>query len=109
MNAGSAISTSSESSPGSRSKPQLLFFCSARSGPSRRAEGYLAQVLQRRGNHDAFQLHRLDVDEYPTTARRFEIKTLPTLIVIDDKKLQARLEVPTSCVQIRTALTRWLR
>jgi thioredoxin-like negative regulator of GroEL len=89
-------------------KPQLVYFYSARSGPSRRVEGYLAQVLQRRANHDAFLLHRVDVDEQPAIASRFGIRTLPTLVVIDNKHVEARLEAPSSCGEIQAALARWL-
>jgi hypothetical protein len=92
----------------SNSKPLLVYFYSARSGPSRRVEGYLAQVLQRRANHDAFRLYRLDVDEQPAVARRFAIKMLPTLVVIDNKLLQVRLEAPKGCAEIQAALARWL-
>jgi thioredoxin-like negative regulator of GroEL len=89
-------------------KPQLVFFHSARSGRSRRVEGYLAQVLQRRANHHAFQLLHVDVEEQPTVARRFGIRTLPTLVVIEGKRVEARLEAPTGCEEIKAALTRWL-
>ena len=38
-------------------KPGLVFFHSQRSGRSRRVEGYLAQVLQRRRNHATFKYY----------------------------------------------------
>src|SRR6266487_6851645 len=44
-------------------KPSLVFFHSASSGRCRRVEGFLAQVLQRRANHDTFELVRVDADE----------------------------------------------
>jgi hypothetical protein len=44
------------------SAPQLVFFYSPRSGQSRRADGFLAQVLQRRHNHETFTLVRVDVE-----------------------------------------------
>ena len=66
------------------SRPKLLFFYSESSGRSRRAEGFLAQVLQRRRNHDTFQLYRIDYnarpDEAPThrvTLSAFRIAVLP--------------------------------
>ena len=85
-----------------------MFFHSVRSGPSRRAEGYLAQVLQRRANHDAFDFHRVDVDEQPSIARRFGIRTLPTLVVVEGKRVEARLDAPSGCAEIQAALARWL-
>ncbi len=36
-------------------KPSLVFFHSASSGRCRRVEGFLAQVLQRRANHDTLR------------------------------------------------------
>jgi hypothetical protein len=52
-------------------KPSLLFFFDARSGRSRRVEGFLAQVLQHRRNHDTFHLYRIDV---PTPRPRNEVQ-----------------------------------
>jgi len=37
-------------------RPLLLVFTSDRNGKCRRAEGFLAQVLQRRRNHDTFSV-----------------------------------------------------
>jgi thioredoxin-like negative regulator of GroEL len=96
------------STASSRSKPQLVYFHSARSGRSRRVEGYLAQVLQRRANHDTFRLHRIDVDEQPALAHRFRVEALPTLLVIDNRRVHVRLEGPKSCREIQAALARWL-
>jgi hypothetical protein len=42
-------------------RPRLLFFYDGRSGGSRRADGFLAQVLQRNGNHQTFVIHRIEV------------------------------------------------
>ena len=89
--------------------PRLLFFHEERSGKSRRADGYLAQVLQRRGNHQTFVIHRVEVAERPDLAKRFKIATTPTLLVIQDKKVQARLESPTGCKDIELLLGPWLR
>ena len=53
--------------------PVLVVLSDRRSGPARRAEGFLAQVLQRRGNHDTFRLHRVDVGDRPELAERFAV------------------------------------
>ena len=92
----------------SRSKPQLLFFYSPTSGRSRRVEGFVAQVLQRRHNHQSFVLRRIDADRNPDLAERFHVDQLPTLIVVAEKKVQARIEVPRGCVEISSALAPWL-
>ena len=74
--------------PEAKPEVTLAFFFSPRSGRSRRAEGYLAEVLQRRRNHDTFKVVRLDVDKRPDLAARFEVTALPTLAVIRDKRLR---------------------
>ena len=56
----------------------LAFLYSPRSGKSRRAEGYLSQVLQSRRNHETFKLLRVDVDARPDLATRFRLTTIPT-------------------------------
>jgi thioredoxin-like negative regulator of GroEL len=89
-------------------RPQLLFFYSLTSGSSRRTEGFLAQVLQRRGNHQAFKLHRIDADQYPQLVERFRIDTIPALVVVENKHVRARLASPRGCAQIRETLAPWL-
>ena len=92
-----------------RETPRLLFFHDERSGKSRRADGFLAQVLQRRGNHQTFVIHRIDVGQRPELAQRFKVAATPTLLVVEDKKVQARLESPTGCKDIELLLRPWLR
>jgi len=87
----------------------LAFFYSAKSGRSRRAEGFLAQVLQRRKNHGTFRLLRIDIDQRPDLATRFRITTIPTLLVITDKRVHRRLSQPNGCRQITQLLSPWLR
>ena len=89
-------------------RPRLVFFYSPRSGRSRRADGFLAQVLQRRGNHDTFKLIRVDVDARPDLAERFKVSA-PALVVIEDGRVQARLERPRGCREIAERLEPWLR
>src|SRR5690242_2813787 len=95
--------------PGDRpSRPQLLFFYSRRSGSSRRTEGFLAQVLQRRRNHDSFRLHLIDVEEHTELARRFRVDEIPVLVVIDKGSVRARLAEPRGCAEISRTLAPWL-
>jgi hypothetical protein len=51
---------------GHSSKPTLIFFYSPTSGGSRMADGFLAQVLQRRRNHDTFTLKRVNTKLGPS-------------------------------------------
>src|SRR5581483_9471067 len=85
----------------------LAFFYSPRSGRSRRAEAYLAQVLQHRRNHETFKLLRVDVDQRPDLAARFRVTVLPTLAVIKDKRLEASLSDPSGCRAISRFLAPW--
>ena len=89
-------------------RPQLLFFYSTTSGTSRRVEGFLAQVLQRRRNHQSFELRRIDADRHAELARRFAIDVLPSLVVVENKRVRAHLSSPRGCAEISQALAPWL-
>jgi thioredoxin-like negative regulator of GroEL len=90
-------------------RPRLVFFYARNSGRSRRVEGYLSQVLQRRRNHESFQLHHVDVDEQVELAKRFGVREVPTIVIVQDKRVQGRLEVPRGCREIEQLLAPWLR
>ena len=90
------------------SKPGLVFFHSSVSGQCRRVEGFLAQVLQRRKNHGTFRLYRVDEQERPDLVERFGVLTLPTLVVVEDRQVKARLERPRGCRDIEGFLSPWL-
>jgi thioredoxin-like negative regulator of GroEL len=90
-------------------KPGLVFFHSSVSGGCRRAEGFLAQVLQRRRNHETLKLYRVAREERPDLIERFDIETLPTLVVVEGKTVRARLEKPRGCRDIEAFLQPWLQ
>jgi thioredoxin-like negative regulator of GroEL len=90
-------------------RPRLVFFFSKASGRSRRVEGYLSQVLQRRRNHESFELLNVDVDENGDLAERFAIEEVPTIVVIDENRVQGRLVSPRGCRDIEHLLSPWLR
>ena len=89
-------------------KPRLVFFHSAVSGNCRRVEGFLAQVLQRRRNHETFRLYNVAQEERPDLLERFGVSTLPTLVVVDGKTVEGRLESPRGCREIERFLAPWL-
>jgi thioredoxin-like negative regulator of GroEL len=89
-------------------KPGLVFFHSSLSGHCRRVEGFLAQVLQRRRNHDTFTLYRVDDRARPDLVERFGVSLLPTLVVVEDKRVRGRLERPRGCREIEEFLSPWL-
>jgi thioredoxin-like negative regulator of GroEL len=92
-----------------RVRPLLLFFESSQSGRCRRVEGFLAQVLQRRHNHETFKLVRVDVGERPELAERFRVERVPAVLVVQDKRVQLRLVAPRGCRELEEALRPWLR
>jgi thioredoxin-like negative regulator of GroEL len=71
-------------------------------------EGFIAQVLQRRSNHDTFRVYRVDVEKQPELARRFGIDDVPTLLVVEENKVRGRLEQPRGCQGIERFLAPWL-
>jgi hypothetical protein len=90
-------------------QPRLAFFYSGVSGRCRRVEGFLAQVLQRRGNHDTFRVYRIPLEERPDLHELHKIARLPTLAVIQDKKVVGRLEQPRACREIEGFLSPWMK
>jgi len=90
-------------------KPSLVFFQSRRSGRCRRVEGFLAQVLQRRRNHDTFRLRTIASEDRPDLVEHFRVDEIPTLLVIEEKEVRGRLECPSGCREIETFLAPWLR
>jgi thioredoxin-like negative regulator of GroEL len=90
-------------------KPGLVFFHSSTSGTCRRIEGYIAQVLQRRRNHETFRVRRVSADERRDLAERFRIDRVPTLLVADDRIVRGKLVEPRGCDEIQTFLAPWLK
>lgn len=90
-------------------RPRLVFFYSPLSGRCRRAEGFLAQVLQRRHNHETFDLHRVSVDKRPDLAERFKVESLPTIVVVEGRRVKLRIVAPTGCRDLERRLAPWLR
>lgn len=89
-------------------RPRLIFFYSPLSGRCRRAEGFLAQVLQRRHNHETFDLIRVAVDKRPDLAERFRVDALPTILVVADRRVQGRIVSPSGCRELEGFLKPWL-
>jgi thioredoxin-like negative regulator of GroEL len=92
-----------------RTPPLLLYFHSPRSGTCRRVDGYLAQALQRNGNHGTFVIKRIDVTSSPDLAKRFRVSAVPVICVVDNKRIVARVEVPRGVKRIHQALAPWLK
>lgn len=89
-------------------RPRLIFFYSSVSGKCRRTEAFVAQVLQRRKNHDTFDLVRVAVDLRPELGERFRVEVVPTLLVIEGRKIRKRIVEPSGCRDIEAGLAAWL-
>jgi thioredoxin-like negative regulator of GroEL len=87
----------------------LVFFSSRSSGRCRRVEAFLAQVLQRRANHGTFKLYTVDVDEHPQLANHFKVDSAPVLVVIEHKRVLAKLDQPRHAREIESFLSPWLQ
>ena len=66
-------------------------------------------MLQRRRNHDTFKLYRVPVEERADLVRRFGVDTLPTILVVENKLVAARIVAPRGCREIEAALAPWLK
>jgi thioredoxin-like negative regulator of GroEL len=90
-------------------KPILAFFRSDTSGRCKRVDGFLAQVLQRRRNHDSFVVKNIVREERPDLFKRFRIEDVPTLVVIEGRAVRGRLVAPRGSAEITLFLSPWLR
>ena len=72
------------------SRPLLVFFCSERSGPARRMESLIAHFARK--ERARLDVRLVDVDRRPDVAKRFEVDTVPTLVLVREKRVVDRLE-----------------
>ena len=92
-----------------RTKPILILFTSTKEGRSRRAEGFLAQVLQRRRNHETFNVRYVAREERPDLLEKFRVEQTPSLVVVEEKRVRGRLAQPRGCEEIQVFLKPWLK
>jgi thioredoxin-like negative regulator of GroEL len=102
------VSARAEAEPKPVDRPQLVFFHASSSGRSRRVEGFLAQVLQRRANHKTFRIYRVDTEAEAELVERFRINTVPTLVVVEARRVRGQLADPRGCRDIERFLSPWL-
>jgi hypothetical protein len=65
-------------------------------------------VLQRRRNHDTFDLVRVSVDRRPDLAQKFLVGEVPTICVVEGRKLKRRIVAPRGCRELEEQLEPWL-
>lgn len=97
-----------QSIPHPHDRPRLVFFYSPLSGRCRRVEGFIAQVLQRRRNHETFYLVRVSVDRRLDLAEKFHVAQVPTICVVEGRKLRKTIVAPRGCRELEQELEPWL-
>ena len=92
-----------------RFAPQLILFGGRRCGRTRRVEGFLSLVLQRRRNHHTFRIYRVVDEQHPELFEKFRVSRTPTLVVAHEKRVRGRLVQPSGAREIASFLGPWLR
>jgi thioredoxin 1 len=87
-------------------QPLLVFFTSQKSGPARRMESLLAHIARK--ERDNLAIKRVDVDERPDLAERFGISEVPSLALVKEKRVVARLEGRSTAPKIESMLEPFL-
>ncbi len=87
-------------------RPLLVFFSRRTSGPARRMESLLAHIARK--ERERLRLTRVDVEARPDLAERFRIETVPTIVLIREKRAVGRIEGPASAPRIERLLDRHL-
>jgi thioredoxin 1 len=71
-------------------KPLLVFFSTKSSGPCRRMDSLLAHLARK--ERGRLRVARVDVEEDPETAQRFQVSEVPALVLVKSKRVVGRLE-----------------
>jgi thioredoxin 1 len=87
-------------------RPLLVFFRNARSGPARRMESLIAHVARK--ERSRLKVREIDIDEQTDLAERFRVETVPTLVLVKDKRVVGRLEGRVSAPRIDQLLEQHL-
>ena len=80
----------------------LVFFTSRTSGPARRMESLLAHIARK--ERDQLEIKKVDVDERPELAARFQVSQVPALALVRGKRVVARLEGRSTAPKIEALL-----
>jgi thioredoxin-like negative regulator of GroEL len=88
-------------------KPLLVFFTSERSGPARRMESLLAHLARK--ERTRVRIMRVEVEQQPELTEKFRVTDVPTLVLVQRKRVVDRIEGRASAPAIETMLGRHLQ
>jgi thioredoxin-like negative regulator of GroEL len=83
-------------------RPLLVFFSSARSGPSRRMESLVAHIARK--ERGRLRVIQVDVDQRVDLAKKLAVHDAPALVLVVDRKAVARLDGRVSAPKIEAML-----
>ena len=87
-------------------RPLLVFFYSQRSGPARRMESLLAHLARK--ERERMRVRRVDIEQRPEIADKFRIVEVPTIVLVKNRKIAARLDGRVSSPRIEAMLAEHL-
>ena len=90
-------------------RPILIFFGSPTSGPSRRMEAFVDQVLQARRNHQTFRRRQGRHRRAARPGGALRRRRVPTIVVVDGARVARRIEGRVGVKELRDQLDDWLR
>ena len=88
--------------PSGDAKPLLVFFSSPQSGPSRRMESLVAHIARK--ERDRLRVIQVDVDQRADLVEKLAVQSVPTLVLVVDRKAVARLDGRASAPRIEAML-----
>ena len=83
-------------------RPLLVFFSSSRSGPCRRMESLVAHIARK--DRDRLRVVQVDVDERRDLVEKLGVESVPTLVLVSNRKAIARLDGRASAPKIEAML-----
>jgi thioredoxin 2 len=83
-------------------RPLLVFFWHERSGPARRMDSLIAHVARKERHR--LRVCRVDVNERPDLARKYQVEQVPSVVLVDARRVVARIDGRASAPRIEQML-----
>ena len=83
-------------------RPLLVFFTSTKSGPARRMESLVAHIARK--ERERLRVIQVDVDQRVDLVERLKVQSVPTLVLVVDRKAVARIDGRASAPKIESML-----